>query len=652
MIEFSMNFGRIDIIKIVRKAVVLEQFLFETRYLSIAHLYFGEKRLSVLESVLNRHVKFSSYDLDLSSYRDHNDILFIELGESSKEKLKRLLGIFTQHKPVVAYLFAQDVENRLLLKFALHFGITDVLPLNNEATLLASIFTKNPNKLDDKLYMYQKIELEKKIERFFPFLVFQNAQLTYANAQAKRIYETNDLLEIEAKVHEDVELSEVLLSHEDVQGNIVIETASNKEAEYTCIVKAFDQSDEKIITLIPVDQLQDVKPAQTVLNRFDFIDRLKDRLAQQSVTKMPISLVFINISNLDKLSRTFKSTTLYDAFKNLMLKLFQLKEENQELIQWSPNLYILMGEDRTFEHTCEQTKHLQQELIYATASEKITPIILSSAFHVESDDLNVVIDYIEKINTQTLLPQDIEKINYFELEYLENVIEEQEQIRYLMHNCVNNKIPIKLLNIYKGLCINTHAYILKITEDSYQMSCENLQGYAMQIEKETVLQAPNFPKDIKAEVSLVDIKRSFVVIRNLKFMPSSANNRQHTRVQTSIRTPVLIKYAHRSSAQGDIIDISVNSIAMKVSKSFREEEMLNQKVRLNFSLPNEEGDNGYVIMEIEAKVTYILQKDEFTKIVVMLDKLPKPYDDYLLRYMYNRQKELIFEIKKATKAYN
>jgi len=632
--------------------VVLEQFLFETRYLSIAHLYFGEKRLSVLESVLNRHVKFSSYDLDLSSYRDHNDILFIELGESSKEKLKRLLGIFTQHKPVVAYLFAQDVENRLLLKFALHFGITDVLPLNNEATLLASIFTKNPNKLDDKLYMYQKIELEKKIERFFPFLVFQNAQLTYANAQAKRIYETNDLLEIEAKVHEDVELSEVLLSHEDVQGNIVIETASNKEAEYTCIVKAFDQSDEKIITLIPVDQLQDVKPAQTVLNRFDFIDRLKDRLAQQSVTKMPISLVFINISNLDKLSRTFKSTTLYDAFKNLMLKLFQLKEENQELIQWSPNLYILMGEDRTFEHTCEQTKHLQQELIYATASEKITPIILSSAFHVESDDLNVVIDYIEKINTQTLLPQDIEKINYFELEYLENVIEEQEQIRYLMHNCVNNKIPIKLLNIYKGLCINTHAYILKITEDSYQMSCENLQGYAMQIEKETVLQAPNFPKDIKAEVSLVDIKRSFVVIRNLKFMPSSANNRQHTRVQTSIRTPVLIKYAHRSSAQGDIIDISVNSIAMKVSKSFREEEMLNQKVRLNFSLPNEEGDNGYVIMEIEAKVTYILQKDEFTKIVVMLDKLPKPYDDYLLRYMYNRQKELIFEIKKATKAYN
>ena len=220
-------------------------------------------------------------------------------------------------------------------------------------------------------------------------------------------------------------------------------------------------------------------------------------------------------------------------------KIFQFKDETQDVIQWSPNLYILMGEENNFEHACEQTKHLQQELVHATANEKITPIILTSAFHVESSDLNEVIDYIEKINTKKLLPQDIAKIKYFELEYLDHVIEEQEQIAYLMHNCVNNKIPIKLLNIYKGLCINTNSYILKMAEGTYHMSCENLQGYAMQLEGETVLQAPNFPKDIKAEISLVDIKRSLVIIKNLKFMPNSANNRQHTRVQTSIRTPVL-----------------------------------------------------------------------------------------------------------------
>jgi len=633
--------------------MLLEQFLHETRYLSIAHLYFDEEKLTILSRAKKEHTSFQSFDLakDLKTI-PMADILFIEIGESSKDKLKLLVSLFAKHKPIIAYIFADDVENRLLLKFALHFGITDVLPLKNEENLLFSIFSKNANKLDDKLYTFQKIELEKKIEHFFPFLVFQGETLTYANAKAKMLYETNDLAALQVKLNRDEELCEALKADEDAQGSIVIETASADKEVYLCVIKSFPQSREKIVTLINYDPESETKNCSSILNRFDFVDKLKDRLAQQSVTKAPISLVFINISNLDKLSKTFTSTTLYDAFKNLMLKLFQLKEESQEVIQWSPNLYILMGEDRSFEHACEQTKHLQQELIRATINEKITPIILTSAFHVESDDLNIVIDYIEKINTKTLLPHDIEKIKYFELEYLDNVIEEQEQIAYLMHNCVNNKIPIKLLNIYKGLCINTTSFIQKMAEDSYQMSCENLQGYAMQIEKETVLQAPNFPKDIKAEVSLVDIKRSFVVIRNLSFMPSSANSRQHTRVQTSIRTPVLIKYAQRSSAQGDILDISVTSIAMKVGKSFREEEMLNQKVRLNFSLPNEEGENGYVIMDIEAKVTYISQKDDATKIVVFLENLPKPYDDYLLRYMYNRQKELIFEIKKATKAYN
>lgn len=634
--------------------MLLEHFLHETRYLSLAHLYFDEEKLTILNDAKKEHPHFQSFDLNKEIKAvPMADILFIELGESTKEKLKLLVGIFTKHQPIIAYIFADDVENRLLLKFALHFGLTDVLPLKNDESLLLSIFSKNPTKLDDKLYIFQKIELEKKIEHFFPFFVFHGDKLAYANAKAKMLYETNDLADIQAKINHDDELCEALQENEDAQGHIVIEASSGQKENYLCVIKPFPQSSEKIVTLISYDPQSESKNSSTILNRFDFIDKLKDRLAQQSVTNTTISLIFINISNLEKLNKTFTSTTLYDAFKNLMVKLFQLKETNQELVQWSPNLYILMGEESSFEHACEQTKHLQQELILATENEKITPIILTSAFHVESDDLNEVLSYIEKINTKNLLPHDIARIKYFELDYFDNIIDEQEQITYLMHNCVNNKIPIKLLNIYKGLCINTNSYIQKmLPENSYQLSCENLQGYAMQLEGETVLQAPNFPKDIKADVSVVDIKRSLVMIKNLKFMRNSANSRQHTRVQTSIRTPVLIKYGHLSSAQGEILDISVNSIAMKVTKSLSEDELLYQKVKLNFSLPNEEGENGYVLMNIEAKVTYIAHKDGGSKVVVMLENIPKPYDDYLLRYMYNRQKELIFEIRKATKAYN
>lgn len=57
-------------------------------------------------------------------------------------------------------------------------------------------------------------------------------------------------------------------------------------------------------------------------------------------------------------------------------------------------------------------------------------------------------------------------------------------------------------------------------------------------------------------------------------------------------------------------------------------------------------------MDIEAKVTFVAQHDEYTKVVVMLGALHKPYDDYLLHYMYTRQKELILEIRRASKVYN
>jgi len=633
--------------------MLLEQFLIETRYLTLAHFYFSEKKLTLFNSLKDQHSHFQTYDLTHATQPlPFADILFVEIGDSSKEKLKLLLSIFTKHKPIMAYLFAQDVENRLLLKFALHFGSTDVLPLKNDTSLLASIFTQNANKLDEKLYTFQKIELEKKIEHFFPFLVFQGKTLTYANGQAKKLYATTSLSDIQNKIYSDEELSEVLHSNEDAEGSIVIENESNERHVYLCIIKSFPKSDEKIVTLVNYDPEEETKNCSTILNRFDFIDRLKDRLAQQSVTNTAISLIFVHISNLDKLSKTFTSTTLYETFKNLLIKLAQLKEEGQEIVQWSPNLYIVLGEDQTFEHTCDQTRHIQQELINHTINEKITPIIISSAFQVESKDMNEVIDYIEKINTKNLLPQDIAKIKYYELEYLEHVIEENEQIAYLMYNCINNKIPIKLLNIYKGLCINTNSHILKRSDESYYLHCENLQGYAMQLESETILQAPNFPKDIKAEVSLIDIKRSLVIIKNLSFMPNSANSRQHTRVQTNIRTPILIKYAQHSSAQGDILDISVNSIAIKVKKNFRKEEIVNHHIKLNFSLPDEEGEHGYVIMDIAAKVISLIQKEDHTKVIVMLDNLPKPYDSYLLRYMYSRQKELIAELKRATKAYN
>ena len=633
--------------------MLIEQFLLETKNMVVSHLYFDEKKLSIFDTFQTNHPHFQSFNLntDLKTI-PNSDFFFIEVGESNKEKLKTLLGLLTKNKPIATYLFADDVENRLLLKFALHFGIADVLPLEHQATLLSSIFTKNPTKLDDKLSIFRNIETGNKIEQCFPFFIFKEDSLIYANPKAQMLYEETNLAIIEEHLTGDEELFKLLQNDKDSQISLTFENDTHEIINYLCLMKSFPQKNEKFLTMIRYAPEVEQKNCSAMLNRFDFIEMLKNKLAEQSIGEKRTSFILINISNLDKLNQLFKSTAIHESFKKFLNKIFYLKEENQEVVQWSPNLYIIVCEDLSFERVSEQTRYVQQELINVTVQEKITPIITSSALMANNNDLNETLGYIEKISTKKMLPEDIEKVKFYQIDYLENVLDEQEQILYLMRNCVNNKIPIKLLNIYKGLCINTNSHVLKINEDTYHLYCENLQGYAMQLEGETVLQAPNFSKDIKAEISLVDIKRSFVILKNLSFLPHSANNRQHTRVQTSIRTPILIRYENKASAQGEILDISVNSIALKVSGKLIKEDIKNQAVKLNFSLSNETGENGYVIMEIEAKVTCVLQKEDYAKVVVMLGNLHKPYDDYLLHYMYTRQKELILEIRRATKVYN
>jgi len=629
--------------------MILEQFLRETKNMVLSHIYFDEAKLTIFDTAKKEYPHFKSFNInDTGNKIPPSDFLIIEIGQSSKDKLKALVSILTKSKPLATYIFADDVENGLLLKFALHFGISDVLPLKNDDNLLISIFTKNPNKLDDKIDTFKRIEIEKKISHSFALFLFKDDRLIYANTKAFSLMEDTNLSLIEERLRSDEELSTLLTAKEDAQSSIVIENEFDEKLAYLCLVKHFPQQNEKLLTMIHYKLEEEQKNRSSILNRFDFIEILKDKLVQQSITDGPLSLIFINISNLDKLTKAFKGSALHESFKKFLSEIFQLKEENQEVAQWSPNLYIILCENLSFVRACEQTRHIQQVLINISAQDAITPIITSSALMTEKSDLNEVINYIEKINTKSLAPQDLQKIHFYEIDYLENVLEESEQISYLVRNCFNNKIPIKLLNIYKGLCISTNSHILKINDNTYHLHCENLQGYTMQLEGETVLQAPNFPKDIKAEVSLVDIKKSFVILKNLNFMSNSANNRQHTRVQTSFRTPILIKYGNKATAQGEILDISVNSIAIKVSNALKE-NITNHMVKLNFSLPCEEGDNGYVVMDIEVKVTYVGQMEDHTKLVVMLGNLKKPYDDYLLNYMYSRQKELILEIRRATK---
>jgi hypothetical protein len=179
------------------------------------------------------------------------------------------------------------------------------------------------------------------------------------------------------------------------------------------------------------------------------------------------------------------------------------------------------------------------------------------------------------------------------------------------------------------------------------LECHPTQGYAANESKEVTILGESLAYDVHANVKLIDFDKRFIIVDEFRYLKSSANNRQYTRVQTRVRTPVTIKQ-ERIGVQGEIVDISLKSLALVTRQSLKGFKQ-NISVKYEFRLPDETKDEGYCTIRGLGQITYINNSDlHENKLVIMLN-LKNPYDSDLLRYMYMRQKELIGELKAISK---
>lgn len=618
--------------------------------LNIVHAYLETQHLKSLE---NSTKAFKSYTPKTLQTLAQNktlpcDILFIELPLLTKENFVNLNTLVKNYYGSEIYIFAKDPEKPFLLKFALHFGLNKISLLQDNPDLLGKLLEEASHKILSKQEEKQQVEVSKRVNSFFAFLVFSNGSLTFANDKAKNIFEANKLQDLESIIKNNQSIYPLLSSSDEKNGQVILENSQKERWKYTVFVNKFGKSGEKLISLVPNRILNTDEAFLTTLNRFKFIEELKDKLAQNATIKSDMILLMININNYEKLLRACNSLQIHNFIKKFITKLSSHKENYQDLVQWNPHFFILLFEKKNFEEAKVVLDSLHQKLIYNKIDKEISAIINSSALKIDHLDINEIIENVDKINNQTISYDDFTEDEFFQIQHLDSYEDEREQIHHYLKSCIGNKTSVKLLNIYKGLCINTKSNILKANADkSYLVHCESLQGYSMQFENRTVLQSPDLPRDIQASIIHVNIEKSQALINDVYFLEASANNRQHTRVQPSFRTPIQMKYK-KNSYHGELIDLSTQAIAIKFNHSLSS-ALKEQKIELNFKLPDASSDLGYLPMYVTGKVVYVGELSlTKTKIVVMME-FEKPYDAYLLRYMYNRQKDLIIELKKVNK---
>lgn len=616
--------------------------------ISLSHFYFNYTHLHNLQEYATSFKSFYPIDMmHLPSKMPSSDILFIEIDAISKEKFIIINAIVKQYASKCIYLFSKEVENSFLLKFALHFSLNKVLELNDDKEFLEKSIKDAIKKHLNKQAEIQQVEISKRLNAFFAILAFKEDRLVFVNEKAKEIFDSNSLSAIDSIIKNDETIYELLHVKDNENRIIVMKNSLGEDWKYNFFLHVMPNQKDKLLSVIPHRKIEDDEMSFSILTRFQFIELLKDRLAQNLSFGSEMSLMLININNYQKITKACGGIRVHDFMKKFISKIINYKEIYQELTQWNPHFFIIIVENENFEEVKESLDSMHQKLIYSDFDEEIHPVITSSVLQINTDEINTIISHVENISERTFDINGFGENQFFEINHLNNYLSEEEQIHHYFHSCIANKTQLKFLNIYKGLCINTQSRVIKADSMSYFFSFETLQGYSMELEKKSVIQSPDLPSDISAEVVYVNFEKSLVLLNNFTFLKTSANNRQNTRVQPSIRTPLMLRF-EKFSYQGEIVDMSITAIATNFFQKINE-KLLKQKVHVSFRLLDDKSEDGYVEMKLDAKIAYIGDFEKVAKVVFILDDLEKPYDSYMLKYMYARQKELILELKRAVK---
>lgn len=205
------------------------------------------------------------------------------------------------------------------------------------------------------------------------------------------------------------------------------------------------------------------------------------------------------------------------------------------------------------------------------------------------------------------------------------------------------KRPIKLLNTYRGLPLDTDATILEIEEGKITTSILSYHAVCMALVGTTYLCSSRLPKTLKANVIRVDFKKKRAVLSDFSVTEHTIGKRRLVRVEPDEAIEVQV-YDGKQRIGGRIIDLSgegmciVAYFANLYGLSFKND----MDVLIDFKLPNAEK-----MARAMGIITYANFRQELTVHRLGLKIIPPPeikplLDDYIAR----RQIEIMNEIEK------
>jgi len=575
--------------------------------------------------------------VDISNVNDikDDDLYIVEIDRSQKELLIHIRNLLFYKKNSLIYFFINDSHSLMLFQLASLLNVKSII--TQKSDIFKTILNIKKDFLDFENLKRNKALLQALGKEQY-FLLYKDNKLKFASQKIYKDFEFQNLSCIESKIE----------SIFDLDNN---STFTFNQQQYKTINKKLDSSDENFIYIDNVAQNtgKDILNIEFIKSRIFFIETIKEKILQEDISKQKLGIITIHIENIFNLKKDWSEYDIEVAVRDLLLQIKMSIQPNIILAQYDNGLYLTLFEGLDFEAIKEKALEIQKEVTKYTKNQMIKPIIGLYAFDINDLELNKILEIISDIAIEKIKAKDIETKKLHRVLNLSENLDDARAIDIFLQTAFINKTPVKLVNIYKGICINTSSVVVKKTDQEIYVTYEHLQGVVMQFEGSTVIQSSSFSKDILADVKYIDLKKKIAQLKNFRFIKGSANAREYSRVTCSVRTPISVSY-NKETLSGEILDISMNAIAIKTRICNIVNEIKNKIVTLNFTLPVKSSEEGYSRLTLKAKVIVSFCNKEHCKIVVNLEE-DQSSEAILMEYVYNRQKEIITELRKQTKLF-
>lgn len=560
-------------------------------------------------------------------------LLVIEMllqSKSSHEKLKELLK---EARFYEAIIFTPSFKEYRVLRLAMQQRVLDVLPLEISEQALLGPLKRAINAIAAEKRRRMDLERHKRVLASSPshYMIMHEGRVRYRNREDGGLFDA-------------IGQSPLFKRLETLDTNarfIHKERTPQGERSYLLDIKVDLKSSSKLISCLDITDDISLCKESSEVSRGIFLEQLKNLIAQRNATHHSSLIMMARPINTKGLKEEHDSALYLEFLREFAIFCEHKLAQELHFTFWHEDFLVFILSEKEINTQIAKIEDICKESGIRSFKGDIKPFFDIFLFDMKKQNINSAILLIEHCYGKQ---HDAIKEALIE-RFCTTSIEGggSEQALFYIDNLRLKGRTLKLLNIYKGLSINTGSEVLSVKNSAVHLKTEKIQKYLMHMEKKVVLQSSTFPRDIEADVTYLDAETDVATITNPRFLTHSANSRKSIRVQPEVRIPINLT-TPKHAYTGEMLDISLEALAIKYMSNISR-NIKGERAKVGLTLPSKKAEGGLVKLEVKGVVSAIIKENDYTKAIVAIQ--PQSQEEgHLMEYIYRRQKEIIIEIKR------